>query len=68
MTDRQTDRQTERRTDHAAGSIRIGRIYVRIVLRCGLIIYTTIKITSEFKNVLVTVGVVDGLALRGKQT
>ena len=27
------------------------------------VIYTTIKITSEFKNVSVTVGVVDGLAL-----
>jgi len=32
------------------------------------IIYTTIKITSEFRNVSVTGGVVDGLALRGKQT
>ena len=31
-------------------------------------IYTIIKITSEFKNVSVTVGVVDGLALDGKQT
>jgi len=30
-------------------------------------LYTTIKITSEFKNVLVTVGVVDGLTLHGKQ-
>ena len=29
-------------------------------------IYTTVKITSEFKNVSVTVGVVDGLALHGK--
>jgi len=28
----------------------------------------TVKITSEFKNVSVTVGVVDGLALHGKQT
>ena len=31
-------------------------------------IYTTIKITSEFKNVSVTVSMVDGLALHGKQT
>ena len=31
-------------------------------------IYTIIKITSEFKNVSVMVGVVDGLALDGKQT
>jgi len=35
-------------------------------LQC--LIYTTIKITSEFKNVSATVGVVDGLALHGKQT
>jgi len=32
------------------------------------IIYTTIKITSEFKNVSVTVGVVDGMGLHEKQT
>ena len=32
------------------------------------IIYTTTKITSEFRNVSVTVGVVDGQALHGKQT
>jgi len=31
-------------------------------------IYTTFKITSEFNNVSVTVGVVDGPALHGKQT
>jgi len=31
-------------------------------------INTTIKITSEYKNVLVMAGVVDGLALHGKQT
>jgi len=29
-------------------------------------LYATIKVTSEFKNVSVTVGVVDGLALHGK--
>jgi len=29
------------------------------------VIYTTIKTTSEFRNVSVTVGVVDGLALYG---
>jgi len=31
-------------------------------------IYTTSKTTSEFRNVSVTVSVVDGLALHGKQT
>jgi len=31
-------------------------------------VYNTIKTTSEFKNVSVTVGVVDVLALHGKQT
>ena len=29
------------------------------------VIYTTIKTTSEFRNVSVTVGVVDGLVLHG---
>ena len=39
-------------------------IYSAIVSLCC--ICTTIKITNEFKNVSVTVGVVDGLALHGK--
>jgi len=32
------------------------------------VIYATIKITSEFKSVSMTVGGVNGLALHGKQT
>jgi len=36
VTDRQTDRRTDRPTNHTTRSVTIGRIYVRIVLRCGL--------------------------------
>jgi len=41
VTDRQIDRPTDRQTDHATRSVTTDRIYVRIVLRCGL------KITDD---------------------
>jgi len=41
---------------------------INIILFFVDAVYTTIKITSEFRNMSVTVRVVDGLALNGKQT
>jgi len=33
-----TERQTDRQTNHATAPVTIGRVCIRIVLRCGLVI------------------------------